>query len=123
MILDPLIKGLEEQLKEQQLKIYNDEGSQSYLEMEFDRTKNRLEFLKEQWVDAEKDGSLDEPVYEHGSIEYYRKSLSKNRDSLDMATVQYTQSVLENDSLKSNQKIKMLNNLMKVYSEYKDVYR
>lgn len=119
-ILEPLIKNLEEQLEEMQLKVSNQQGSQDYMKLELDRIKNRLVFLKGQWTDAEKEGSLDEPRYEQGSIEYYRQSLKKYKENLDVITVQDTQNVLKKDNLKPSQKIKMLNNLMKVYNEFKD---
>lgn len=120
MILEPLIKDLEEQIKEHQIKLSNHQGSPDYLKMELDRMTDRLVFLKGQWIDAEKQGSLDEPRYEQGSIEYYRRYLGKNKEFLDIKTVQETQYVLSNANLKANQKIKMLNNLMKVYNELKD---
>lgn len=116
-MLEPLIKGLEKDVDELQLRINNHQVVPKYMTEELSRTTERLVFLKEQWADAEKIGSLDKPIYEQGSIEYYRQSLSENRKYLDSITIQNTQYVLENNDLKPNQKINMLKNLMKVYKE------
>lgn len=115
--MEPLIKGLETDVEELRIKINNHLDAPMYLTEDLNRTTERLVFLREQWADAEKTGSLDKPIYEQGSIEYYRQSLGEEKEHLDRRSILYTQFVLEDKDLKPNQKIKMLNNLMKVYRE------
>ncbi|MFC5402281.1 hypothetical protein [Cohnella soli] len=118
-MLEPLIKGLEKDVEELQLRIDNHPDAPTYMTEDLIRMKDRLIFLRGQWADAENKGNLDVPIYEQGSIEYYRQSLGKYKEYLDTITIQDTQRVLGDEKLKPNQKIKMLNNLMKVYQEFK----
>ncbi|MGG3471522.1 hypothetical protein ABES02_29160 [Neobacillus pocheonensis] len=122
-MMEPLIKSLEMDVEEQLQRIANyPEGeAPKYMTEDLERITERLVFIREQWADAEKRGSLDEPIYEQGSIEYYRHSFEKQRiERLDIIAIQDIQFVLENNDLKPNQKIKRLNNLMKVYKEFKE---
>ncbi|WP_433947021.1 hypothetical protein [Paenibacillus sp. SN-8-1] len=118
-MLEPLINDLEKDVEELRLKINNNPDVPKNITEELNRMKERLFFLKVQWVDSEKKGILDEPIYEQGSVEYYRRSLVKNKEDIDIFTIQCTEDVLKDDNLKPNQKIKILNNLMKVYKELK----
>lgn len=113
--------SLEETIKEVEGRDISDPKA-SYLNHEIDRLKRRLDFLKDQRNDIVASGKTIY-MYEFGSIEDIRQRFENTQFNEhyipEQSFTMISLNILKRETTPSK-KIKMMNNLTKVYEEFKE---